>query len=114
MSTAAVRDIRNHPEGKDREAKTPNRRRSGLLCAYNRHRGQGRTRRKGVPAQEVITRRILACPMQVIDDYLEGERRGATLFGFTLPSTAWELGVKLFYIQPILTSPPPAREDFFR
>jgi hypothetical protein len=24
---------------------------------------------------------------------------GATLFGFTLPSTAWELGVKLFYIQ---------------
>jgi hypothetical protein len=33
-----------------------------------------------------------------------GEGWGATLFGFTLTSTCWELGVKLFYIQYILTS----------
>jgi hypothetical protein len=68
VSTAAVRDIRNHPEGKDREAKKTQSAKVRPVVCINRHRGQGRTRRKGVPAQDAITRRILACPMQVIGD----------------------------------------------
>jgi len=69
VSNAAVRDIRNHPEGKHRLAKKPIIGEAaawfGCIIATVARAVRGE---RGFPAQDAITRRTLSCPMQVIGD----------------------------------------------
>ena len=65
-------------------------------------RGQGSTRRKGVPGPRRNHKTNIGLPDAGHRRLnRRGEGREATLFGITLPSTCWELGVKRFtYSKP--------------